>query len=98
MPRGERGKWLPGVSPNPGGRPAIAEEIANLARADSPEAYAKVVAIMRNDGDRQQLAAALAILKVAGVFRAVEAPADPPAPHLPAISDAGLDAALAGMN
>lgn len=90
--RGEGGRWLPGASANPAGRPAIADEIANLAKADSPEAYAKVVQIMRHDGARQQLAAALAILKVAGVFRGTDAPTDKPPMHAPQIPDSALDA------
>jgi hypothetical protein len=70
--RDEHGRFRPGCSGNPGGRPGVADEILDLARADSPDAYAKVKAIMQEDGHKQQLAAALAILKVAGVFRAVE--------------------------
>lgn len=66
------GTFAPGSSGNPGGRPATADEILVLARIDSVQAYRKVAAIMRNDEHRQQLVAALAILKAAGVFRAAE--------------------------
>jgi hypothetical protein len=30
--RGERGRWLPGCSPNPGGRPKVIADIQELAR------------------------------------------------------------------
>jgi|SRR5689334_11310598 hypothetical protein len=36
--RGDRGRWLPGSSPNPGGRPKIIEDIRALAREHSPAA------------------------------------------------------------
>lgn len=74
------GTFAKGVSGCPGGRPATADEIMDLARIDSEEAYRKVAAIMRNDEHRQQLAAALAILKAAGVFRNADAPQPPAQP------------------
>jgi hypothetical protein len=78
--RDDLGRFRPGVSGNPGGRPGVAAEIVNLARADSPEAYEKVAKIMRDDGSKHQLAAALAILKVAGVLRHAEEAATKPPP------------------
>src|SRR5574340_243018 len=77
------GKFAKGVSGCPGGKPAIARVIRDLAQADSPEAYAKVRAIMQYDGHKHQLAAALAVLKVAGVpMNAGDAP-QPPVPSPP---------------
>lgn len=92
------GTFAKGVSGNPGGRPADADEIIGLARIDSREAYDKAVAIMRNDEHRQQLTAALAILKLAGVFRnADDAPgAKPPdRPYATQTTTALLHAATA---
>jgi hypothetical protein len=40
--RDSRGRWLPGVVPNPGGRPAVAPEVRDLARSYGPEAIAKL--------------------------------------------------------
>lgn len=98
IPRGPGGRFPPGVSGNPGGRPKAADEIVELARTDSPEAYEKVARIMRDDDHRQQLTAALAILKVAGVLRASET-VDPNKPVTPGsvatLPDEALDAALA---
>jgi len=58
---------MPGVSGNPTGRPTIAKEIRDLATCDSAEAYTKIKALMQSDGHKQQLAAAIAVLKIAGV-------------------------------
>lgn len=97
--RDQRGHFLPGVSGNPGGRPAVAKEIRDLAQCDSPEAYQKVVAIMRNDDHKNQLPAAIAILKMAGVSLTAEAqPGVPAPPPLPAgqVPNAVALEALAG--
>jgi hypothetical protein len=76
--RNAQGQFVPGTSGNPGGRPKGCEEIISTAKIDSPEAYEKVARIMRDDDHKQQLVAALAILKLAGVLRAVEAPESRP--------------------
>lgn len=61
-------RFAPGVSGNPKGRPSIADEVRDLAQADTPEAYLHVADLMRSaDKDSTRLAAALAVLKMAGV-------------------------------
>jgi hypothetical protein len=60
-------KWKPGETGNEGGRPKIATEIRDLAKLDAPDAYRAVKDIMADPDNKQRLAAALAILKVAGV-------------------------------
>ncbi len=61
--RSVQGRFLPGVSGNPGGRPAVAAEVAELAQSYGPEAIHKAVFLMRHsDDERTQLAAAELIL------------------------------------
>jgi hypothetical protein len=48
IPRAADGKFLRGVSGNPGGRPRIAEEVRELAGAHSVEALMIAVEIMRD--------------------------------------------------
>jgi hypothetical protein len=61
--RDSRGRWLPGVVPNPGGRPAVTREVRDLARSYGPEAIAKLHELMRNGKSEQvQLAAAEELL------------------------------------
>jgi hypothetical protein len=51
------------VVPNPGGRPAVAREVRDLARSYGPEAIAKLHELMRNGKSEQvQLAAAEELL------------------------------------
>lgn len=48
-PRGEHGRWLPGVSPNPGGRARGVHDFRALARQHGPKALRQVVAILEAD-------------------------------------------------
>jgi hypothetical protein len=60
--------WVKGQSGNPTGGSKVGAIIRALARQDSEEAYLTVTDLMRNgDKDSTRLAAALAVLKVAGV-------------------------------
>src|SRR5947208_11133063 len=43
--RGPQGQWLPGSSPNPGGRPKIIEDIRDLAREHTETAINTLVQI-----------------------------------------------------
>jgi hypothetical protein len=43
--REQSGRWLPGVSGNPGGRPAVVREVVELARQHTREAVATLVEI-----------------------------------------------------
>lgn len=78
-----RPPWKPGESGNPGGRPKIDQEIRELAQVDSPEAYEKIRAIMLNDKHRNQLPAAIAVLKLAGVSLTAGDGKSPPSPSTP---------------
>lgn len=61
-------RWKPGVSGNPKGRSKVSDAIRELAKSDSTEAYNVVKNIMlTGDKDTTRLAAAIAILKAAGV-------------------------------
>jgi hypothetical protein len=54
---------MPGVSPNPGGRPAALADVRDLAREHTPAAVAKLASIMENGkSEMAQIAAATALL------------------------------------
>ncbi|MBN1442844.1 MAG: hypothetical protein JXA90_09045 [Planctomycetes bacterium] len=60
--------WQPGRSPNPGGRPRVVGLVREMAQADTPEAYERVRSAMREaERETVRLAAALAILRMAGI-------------------------------
>ena len=54
------GGWLPGRSGNPGGRPAVARNIQELARQHGPDAIAALVAALGSP--RERVAAATVLL------------------------------------
>lgn len=57
------GKFAKGQSGNPGGRPKLPEEIKEIARASSGDAFKRVVELMDSaDDERVQLAAAKEVL------------------------------------
>lgn len=90
-------RWVAGQSGNPHGRPRIAADLRERAKGDAREAYEKVLAIMRTDGHKLQLAAAVRVLQVAGVPMSEElVAANPGTISGPAasMSDEALDAAL----
>ena len=61
--RGVKGRWLPGASPNPGGRPAALTEVRELARRHTAVAIAKLVKIAeRGKSEMACIAAATALL------------------------------------
>ena len=62
-PRGEGGRWLPGQSPNPGGRPKVVGDIRDLARQYSGAAVETLVDIAENGKQESaRVAAASALL------------------------------------
>ncbi len=62
--RDDGGKFLPGVSGNPGGYPASMREVVKLAREVGPEAIARLTDLMRTSpDDRIAIAAAMALLE-----------------------------------
>lgn len=54
--------FQPGQSGNPGGRPAVAKEVRDAARAHTEAALAVLVEAMNADSVRDRIAAANAIL------------------------------------
>ena len=61
--RGDRGRWLPGSSPNPGGRPKIIEDIRDLAREHTETAINALVHIAESGKQESaRVAAASALL------------------------------------
>lgn len=60
--------WAKGQSGNPGGRPKVVAKVREMAQRDTPEAYETLRSLMLTaDKDSVRLAAAIAILKMAGV-------------------------------
>src|SRR5204862_1251576 len=65
--RGDRGKWLPGSSPNPGGRPRVVEDIRDLAREHTETAINALVHIAeKGKQESARVAAASALLDRGG--------------------------------
>ena len=61
--RGERGRWVPGASPNPGGRPAGMAEVRDLARSYTAIAIEKLAHLVQHAKSEQAcIAAASALL------------------------------------
>src|SRR5204863_7308561 len=61
--RGPQGQWLPGASPNPGGRPKIIEDIRDLAREHTETAINTLVQIAESGKQESaRVAAASALL------------------------------------
>ncbi len=62
--RGNGGKFLAGVSPNPGGRPKAAIRFRDLARLHDEDALKLVVSVLNNEkaSDKDRLSAAQIIL------------------------------------
>jgi len=61
--RGVRGRWVPGASPNPGGRPAGMAEVRDLARSYTAIAIEKLAHLVQHAKSEQAcIAAASALL------------------------------------
>jgi len=61
--RGVRGRWVPGASPNPGGRPAGMAEVRDLARSYTAIAIEKLAHLVQHAKSEQaSIAAASALL------------------------------------
>lgn len=60
--RDELGRFLPGASANPGGRPAVLRDVRALAQARGPEAIERLTEIMRTGKPDVALRAAEALL------------------------------------
>ncbi len=60
--RDATGRWLPGQSANPGGRPRDELRLAELARAYTEEAIATLVEVMRTGELADRVRAATALL------------------------------------
>jgi hypothetical protein len=60
--RDETGRFRPGASGNPGGRPKDEHGIAELARGYGPEAIERLAKLMRDEDARVSQAACVALL------------------------------------
>ena len=60
--RDANGRFLPGFTPNPRGRPKIVDEIKQLARQHAPDAFRRVCELVGSEDERTALAAAQEIL------------------------------------
>src|SRR5947207_15786891 len=61
--RGVRGRWVPGASPNPGGRPAGMAEVRDLARSYTAIVIEKLAHLVQHAKSEQaSIAAASALL------------------------------------
>ena len=55
--RADKGRFAPGVSGNPGGRPKLPAEIKEMFQAKGPEALEVLTRCLQSDGDRIALLA-----------------------------------------
>jgi hypothetical protein len=89
--------WVKGQSGNPGGRPAQAlevKEIRKLAQAKSGEAFKIILHLMRHaDRESVKLAAALGLLKIAGLDMSAASPTIPLSPSPPQLTGPELEEA-----
>lgn len=60
--RTSNGQWLPGQSPNPGGRPKVIERMRELARENAQAAIDTLVTCLADKDGRVRVAAAVALL------------------------------------
>ena len=60
--RTREGRWLPGASPNPGGRPRTDPEVRQALEAGSLAAAQRLVALTGSEDERVALAASVAVL------------------------------------
>jgi hypothetical protein len=60
--RDTHGRFLPGVTGNPSGRPKVVEEIQQIARQAAPAAFQRIVELAGSADERIALAASQAIL------------------------------------
>lgn len=60
--RTPNGRWTPGVTGNPGGRPKIAPDVRSALEAGSLAAAQRLVELVSSEDERVSLAASLALL------------------------------------
>ncbi|MDL2227088.1 hypothetical protein LJB86_05485 [Deltaproteobacteria bacterium OttesenSCG-928-M10] len=60
--RERQGRFAPGASPNPGGRPRVVALVRELAQQHGEEALQKIIDLLQSDDERIVLAAAKEIL------------------------------------
>lgn len=94
----KRGRWRPGESGNPGGRPRALAEVRDAARAHTAEALATLVEVMRSREATPgvRLAAAEALLDRGWGRPAVAVAVDVSEAELPAVDVSALREAAAG--
>lgn len=73
------GRWLPGTSPNPAGRPTMPAEVREILAEATPKAVARLVELMDDEDPRVALVACREIMdrSLGKASQAVEAQAAP---------------------
>jgi len=91
--------WVKGQSGNPGGKPPLTielREVRKLAQERTPRAFEVIAELMENaEKDAVRLAAAIAVLKIAGMPMSadVNVTVNRESPRLPSVSTAELQVA-----
>lgn len=60
--RSADGRFLPGQSGNPGGRPAVVASVKELAKANGPRAFERLIELMESEDESISLAACKELL------------------------------------
>lgn len=60
--RNKKGQFLPGIAPNPGGRPKIPQEVKEILKAAAPDAAKKLCELTKSKNEKIALQASSILL------------------------------------